>query len=169
MIMIKSIILLLVFISATTIGILISEKYKNRVKDLKEMKNALNMFETKIKFTYEPIPEIFGDISKKSSYNIGNVFDKASKEMKDKTAGQAWELALDTVSTSLNEEDIQILKGLNKLLGKTDIEGQVSEIELTSTFLNTQIERAEKEQEKNEKLYKNLGAITGIAMVILLI
>lgn len=169
MIMIKTIILLLVFVTATAIGVLISEKYKNRVKDLKEMKNALSMFQTKIKFTYEPIPEIFKDISKKSNNSIGKIFEKASQEMETVTAGQAWELALDTVPTSLNGEDIQILKGLNKLLGKTDLEGQISEIKLTSTFLNTQIERAEKEQEKNEKLYKSLGAITGIAMVILLI
>lgn len=169
MIIIKTIILLLVFVVATAIGILISEKYKNRVKDLKEMKNALNMFQTKIKFTYEPIPEIFKDISIKTTNNIGKIFEKASQQMKSKTAGQAWELALDTVPTSLNAEDIQILKGLNKLLGKTDLDGQISEINLTNTFLNTQIERAEKEREKNEKLYKSLGAITGIAMVILLI
>ena len=30
------------------------------------MKTALNIFETKVKLTYEPIPQIFKEISKKT-------------------------------------------------------------------------------------------------------
>ena len=61
--MIKYLTLIIILASTTYIGILISKKYLNRVKDLKEMKNALNIFSTKIKFTYEPIPQTFKEIS----------------------------------------------------------------------------------------------------------
>ena len=44
---IKYITLILILSLTSYIGILISKKYLNRVKDLKEMKNALNMFSTK--------------------------------------------------------------------------------------------------------------------------
>lgn len=54
----KYIILFFIFGTTSFIGILISKKYSNRVKELQEMKSALSMFESKIKFTYEPIPEI---------------------------------------------------------------------------------------------------------------
>ena len=63
---------------------------------------------------------------------------------------------------SLNEEDKNVVKNLGKLLGKTDIEGQLSQIDLTLSFLDGQIEKAEKEKEKNEKLYKTLGVMTGL-------
>ena len=84
-------------------------------------------------------------------------------------AGEAWENAIDSVNTNFSKEDINIIKGLAKMLGKTDLDGQVSEIRLTKQFINTKIEEAEIEKQKNSKLYKTLGATIGLATVILLI
>lgn len=168
MIFIKGTILFLIFILSTLIGILIAKSYKNRVSDLEEMKNALNMLKTKMKFTYEPIPEIFKEISKNTKLGISDIFLNASENMKNVSAGKSWNIALESSKTNMKEEDINILKGLNKLLGKTDIDGQISEIELTNNFLDKQIEKAIKEQEKNEKLYRTLGMITGLTIVIIL-
>ena len=89
--------------------------------------------------------------------------------MKTMHAGEAWENAIDSVNTNFSKEDINIIKGLAKMLGKTDLDGQVSEIRLTKQFINTKIEEAEIEKQKNSKLYKTLGATIGLATVILLI
>ena len=156
MIIIKILILLLIFISTSFVGILISNKYKNRVIELKEVKNALNIFETKIKFTYEPIPEIFREISNNINPNIGYIFSTASSKMEKLSAKDAWEQALDSVDTNLKPEDLKVIKDLGKLLGKTDIQGQISQIELTNTFLDAQIQKAIKECDKNQKLYRTL-------------
>ena len=169
MIFVKVLILLLVFGSSFSIGKLIASKYINRVKELKEMKSALNMFETKIKFTYESVPEIFEQIGTQMEGNIGNIFKESSKNMKDVTAGEAWLQSIENIESSLNKEDKEILKKLGKLLGKTDAEGQISEIELVSNFLDTQIDIAENERNKNEKMYKTLGGIIGLTLVIILI
>ena len=68
MLWIKLIILNLILVSSTIIGITFSKKYTYRVKELQEMKNALNIFMTKIKFTYEPIPSTFMYISEKAMF-----------------------------------------------------------------------------------------------------
>ena len=146
-----------------------SKKYSNRVRDLKEIRKAHNFFEEKIKFTYEPIPDVFEEISKKMSENIGEIFSNASKKMENISAGEAWEEAVNNANTSFTKEDIEILKGLAKMLGRTDIDGQVSEIRLTNKFIDVQIKDAENEKAKNEKLYKTLGATVGLAIVIVLI
>lgn len=65
MIIIKWIILLLVLLVCSLLGVAISNSYKERVNDLKQIKMALNMLGTKIEYTYEPLPEIFLSISKK--------------------------------------------------------------------------------------------------------
>ncbi len=61
------------------------------------------------------------------------------------------------------------MKVFGKLLVKTNVEGQISEIELLEKFLNDQIKIAEEDKMKNEKLYRSLGVIIGIAIVIILV
>ena len=89
--------------------------------------------------------------------------------MQEKEAGVAWLEALEAENNIINREDKEILKGLSNLLGKVDLEGQVSEIELVDNFLNTQIEKAEQDSKKNEKMYKTLGVTAGLAIVVVLI
>lgn len=158
-----------IFFASSYIGILIAKKYTNRVKELKQMKIALNIFATKVKFTYEPIPKIFQEISNKVEGITSQIFRIAAEKMQEKEAGAAWIEALEVKANMINKEDKEILKGLSNLLGKVDMEGQVSEIELVDTFLNTQIEKAEQESKKNEKLYKTLGVTAGLAIVVVLI
>ena len=132
------------------------------------MKKSFLALETKLKYTYDLLPEIFLEIAKGLKQNIRELFENASLQMRKKSAKEAWIQAIELSKTSMNKEDLEVLKGFGKLLGKTDMEGQVSQIELTNQFVDTQIKKAEKELEKNEKLYKTLGTVFGLALVILL-
>ena len=58
---------------------------------------------------------------------------------------------------------------LGKTLGKTDKDGQISEIELISNFLNKQILNAEEVRNKSEKMYKTLGITVGLTLIIIFI
>ncbi len=164
----KIVIYTFIFLSCSLIGILVSNKYRNRVNELKEFKNALNIFKTKIRYTYEPIPEIFEQISKNTNSNIANVFGVASEKMKVLAAGEAWNLALNMEELNINEEDKLALSNLSKLLGKTDVTGQLNQIELTTDFLESQIKKAEQQRDKSEKMYRTLGMLIGMAIVIIL-
>ena len=86
MLIFKIVIYSFIFLSSSLIGILISKKYSNRVNELQEFKNALNIFKTKIRYTYEPIPEIFKEISKNVNPKVGYVFHIAAREMNILTA-----------------------------------------------------------------------------------
>lgn len=169
MLFFKIILLISIVIASTFLGILFSKKYSNREKELKEMKSALNIFATKIKFTYEPIPNVFLEISNKIGGNVGQIFARASSRMKEESAGEAWINAFSDIKNNLLEEDITILKNLGRLLGQTDVEGQVSEIEVVIQFLDTQLENARQEKLKNEKMYRTLGVVSGLTIAIILI
>ena len=169
MILIKYTSIFFVFIVTFLIGYLISKKYSNRVIELKEIQILLDILENKIKFTYEPLKEIFLQMNNLVKGNIGNLVHEIENKLETDNAEIAWEKAIKNSKNNLEQEDIQILENLFKMLGKTDKEGQVSQIELAQIFITTQIKKAEKNEEKNAKLYKTLGATVGLALVIILI
>ncbi len=165
---IKYFILFLILIASSMIGKFISKKYVYRLQELEEIQNSLNILKTKIKFTYEPIPEIFDEISKSSCKNVSNIFKNAKDKMNNATAHIAWKDAVEETITNLKNEDKQVLVTLGKLLGQTDVEGQLSQIEITEKFLEGQLKEALEEKHKNEKLYTRLGTIIGLVIVIVL-
>ena len=89
-------------------------------------------------------------------------------DMEKKTANIAWEEAIEESQNSLTKEDKHVLKTLSKLLGQTDVEGQTSQIEITQKFLETQLQEAQEQRIRNEKLYSKLGTTIGLAIVIIL-
>lgn len=165
----KIILLTFVMGMCTVLGIIKANKYKLRVIDLQEIKKALNLAITKMRYTYEPLPELFKEISKDLNENIANIFIKAHTYMETLNAGQAWEKSVDESSNNFTNEDINIIKGLSKLLGKTDLEGQLMQIELTIKLIDEQLIEATNLQTKNTKLYKTLGATIGLALMIIFI
>lgn len=172
MIFIKYIFLFFVFIIAACIGNLISKKYRSRVDELKSFKEAFNILESKIKFTYEPLGDIFEEISNLFYKNsINSIFIGAKKNMNKLGLKKSWDNAINSnrKNLSLNNEDVNIIKSLGTMLGKTDVEGQLNEINLSMSFLDTQIAIAEEECKKNEKMYRTLGTIFGLAIIIILI
>lgn len=169
MVIVKFIFLIFIFFISATIGVNISKKYSSRVKELKQFFQALTIFEEKIKFTYEPIPDVFLDISNNFDSPLKEIFYNASEKMQSMSASEAWEDAIDESKNNLIKEDKDSIKALAKMLGKTDLDGQVSEIRLTKQFIKTKIEEAEYQRNKNEKLYRTLGITFGLTIVIILI
>lgn len=165
---IKYILLTGIFGLSTAIGILISKSYQNRVVELKEFKNILNIMKTKIKFTYEPLAEIFKQIAKENQTSIEKIFGQMANQLTYNQAKDVWEDCIQNADISIKQEDKDILKKLGKLLGQTDVDGQISEIEVTESFLDMQIEKAEEEKKKNQKIYKTLGVVAGLVFVIIL-
>lgn len=168
MLIVKYFLLVLILILFSMIGKFKAKKYVYRLEELEDVLNALNILKNKMKFTYEPIPGVFREISENTCKNIGNIFRIASKKMEKTTASIAWEESVESSNTNLKEEDKQVIKTMSKLLGQTDIDGQVSQIEITEKFLEKQIKEAEEERRKNEKLFTRLGTIMGLAVVIIL-
>ena len=165
---IKYLLLVAIFGLSTAIGMTISKTYENRVIELKEFKNILNIMKTKIKFTYEPLAEIFKQIANNNETNVEKIFGQMANQITYFQTREVWENCIQEADISINQEDKDILKKLGKLLGQTDVDGQISEIDVTENFLNMQIEKAEEEKKKNQKIYKTLGITVGLIFVIIL-
>ena len=153
---VKFITLILIFGGTSFIGILVSKRYENRLRELEKLKTAIHMLEVKIKFTYDTIPKIFREIELKIDGNIGKIFGLAQEKMNNFSLEKSWNEAIEDSNCFLLSKDKEILKDLGKTLGQTDIEGQLNQINLIYDFLDMQIKDAVLEKQKNQKLYKTL-------------
>ena len=168
---IKGFFLFIIFGLAVYLGNYKAMQYINRVKELISIKSALNIFEAKIKFTQSPLEEIFKNISENcSENNIKHIFRQMTMDIEqNKNIQKSWNDTINNIETNLNEQDKKILIDMGKMLGATDVDGQVSNIKITSSFIEQQLKNAEKEKEKNVKLFRTLGVVSGLAIVIILI
>lgn len=167
MVIVKFLNLFLIGFICFYLGEVKAKSYKNRVLELNKFQNSLVMFKSKLEFTYETIKEVFTDISQVIYENKNNIFIDTLNN--DKEIYISWNEAIDNAKNDFTVEDKEIMKMFGKLLGKTDIKGQLSQIELTQKLIEKQIEKAEFEKNKNSKLYKTIGIISGIAICIILV
>lgn len=133
MLFIKTLNLGLICFICFWIGNLKAKSYENRVIELTKFQSSLLILKNKIEFTYEPINTIFLEISKIVYENNNNIFLETIN--KGDELYLSWNQAIDLVKNDFNEEDKEIIKILGKMLGKTDVKGQVSQIELSQKLI----------------------------------
>ncbi len=165
---------LIVILSCSFLGFILSRDCSKRPQQLRELQGLLQMFENQISYLSDIITEAFERIGRVSSSGTGVFFRKTVEILKDgkaSSASEAWEEAVRQYirTTALNKEDEEILSSFGKLLGNTDIEGQIRNIRLTLGQLALQEEKAEESRKRNENMYKSLGMLGGIAVVIVLL
>jgi stage III sporulation protein AB len=131
------------------------------------------MFENEILFMSNVLIRAFNNISKSLNCEAAKIFRSAADYLSNKVfsdAATAWEQAVrDNVkAASLNKEDEEILISFGKMLGNTDSEGQIKNIHLTIRQLLVQEKKAEELKKSNMEMYRKLGVLGGIAVVIVL-
>ena len=174
LLVIKFSILLGILCASTLVGYLISNRYSGRVKELQDIITSLELFETKINYTYDTIPDCFKAISEYIGGCVGKIFKETAsclERQNDVSTGDCFKNVLDNerVLLNLNDTDIEILKGLSVSLGQIDLDSQIKNIRLVIHTLNSQPEQAKEEKSKNFKLYRNMGMLAGLVLMIVLI
>lgn len=173
-IFVKFVLILMVFILATFIGYALARRYKTRVAEINDMIFALYIFETKIKYTYDSLTTSFlyiADRMKTKVYRLFYITAEQLKENKNISAGDCFKQVVDDekIFLALNKDDIEIIKGLGVCLGQVDMDGQVKTIKLVSDSLKKQLTEATEDNRKNFKLYRNMGVLSGLIIMIILL
>ncbi|NLP14782.1 MAG: stage III sporulation protein AB [Clostridium sp.] len=164
---------LIVFISSSLLGYMYSRKCSERPKDLRTLQGLLQMFENEISFLSNVLTKAFLKIYRCNDSGVSAFFGH-TVEILNSDAGinarDAWTKAVreNINKTALNSEDEEILISFGKLLGSSDVEGQIKNIRLTLNQLKMQEEKAEELRKKNESMYRNLGVLGGLAIIIIL-
>lgn len=171
--MIKVIGCIVIVFASSGLGYMLGAKFKTRVKELGLIKITLQMLETEIVYSNTPLPDAFEIIYTKSSAPVNSMFKSMSRLLNEKThstVGEAFKCALEEVKDTLciNKEDVELLKSFGNSLGSSDIDGQIKNFKMTIKQIEIQEKKAEESRSKNERMYKNLGILAGLAIAIIL-
>ncbi|MBH0329378.1 MULTISPECIES: stage III sporulation protein SpoIIIAB [Brevibacillus] len=163
----------LILFSASMVGWQIGKYYANRPVQLRALLVALQMLETEIVFGMTPLQRAFVKVGHRVSEEVGKVFLLAAEFLQTEkvhSAEEALQQAMNRLwtQTALRRQEREVLESLGQVLGSSDREDQQKHLRLAVTHLRGLEEEARAEQEKYEKMYKSLGFLGGLLVVILM-
>lgn len=158
---------------SSLLGFIFANTYVERTKLLNALLSTIQMLETEIVYGATPLPILMEKVGSKSKAEIRKIF-LSTADLLNKNQGQTFEevwyysVIKETKDTSFSKEDVDLLLSLGKNLGISNSEDQMKHIRLVQEELKRYYELALIEQGKNVKLFKNLGFLLGITIVIIL-
>lgn len=171
--MLKAIGICLTVVSCGGLGLVWARNYEQRPSQLMALESALQLLETEIIYGATPMEDAMELVANRCDKEIRSLFEKTAdqlKKMNGITAGEAWNKALEKFypETALNKSDYYILKRMGAVLGCSDREDQTKHLELTKSQLKMAAKQAEALARKNAGMFKYLGFLGGLFLVLII-
>ncbi|WP_280768397.1 stage III sporulation protein SpoIIIAB [Salipaludibacillus daqingensis] len=159
--------------SSAFIGMELARRLERRTTLLRHVKVALETFDTEVAFAMMPLAQALEQVSRQLPSPTKEFFHQVAVRLTEveTSAVEVWEEELDVwkVHVDLEEKDIEILRQFGQTLGKQDIDGQRKQIQLTQSYLNHMENMAQDAQKKYQSMYRSLGFLGGLLLVIMLL
>ena len=159
--------------ACATMGFTWAGVYEKRPRQLIYLGQGLQLLETEILYGATPLPEAMEQVAANCSPEIAGLFSCTAAElrkMEGVTAGEAWDRALAkfSVKTALAQKDLQILRRFGVSLGASDREDQAKHLKVALSQIKLAAAEAEAAAKKNATVYKYLGILGGLLLVLML-
>jgi len=164
--------MILTLAASSALGLYMSSLGTFRKQNLLEIKKALLILKSEIEYTAAPLPEAMSNIASRTAKPISRLFYDFSQNLKDnpkgETAYQLWLSSIDDNKKSafLKEEDWEVVSAFGKTLGYLDKQMQVDSIQFTMEYLDAQISQLQENNNKTQKMYRSLGVIGGVLLLV---
>lgn len=171
--MVKLIGAVIILFSASMVGWQIGKYYAFRPIQLRSLLLALQLLETEIVYGLTPLHRAFVKIGHRVSPVIGKIFLTAAEFLQQEESLTTQACLQAAVSrhwpaTAMRKEERDVLINLGFVLGGSDRNDQQKHLRLAITHLRGLEEEARVDQSKYEKMYKSLGFLGGLLVVILM-
>lgn len=172
MIVIKIIISVFIVILTAYIGAYKAMKLKQRERILREMVTFLKLVGNEIKYMMNILPNAYEIARQKLNTELKVKIGQIVVDMLDSNNITYIEGSIEkniSEIESLDKYDKDIIISTLKNLGRSDIDGQMNIIQNTINILENQISEANENKRTNSKLYRTIGIIAGLMLVIIFI
>ncbi|MBS4191239.1 stage III sporulation protein SpoAB [Bacillus sp. FJAT-49705] len=170
--MIKIIGAIFIIVATTWAGFEASRRLNERPRQLRQLKSALQSLEAEIMYGHTPLHEAARRISVQVSMPLSRFFDNFAEKLmgSETTVKEAWEQSLKDIwkMTAFKQGEFEIMKQFGETLGRHDRHSQQKQIMLALSHLEREEADAYERQAKYEKMFKSLGFLSGLLLIILL-
>lgn len=163
----------LVIAATSWTGFEVAQRFHQRPRQLREIQSGLQILETEISYGLTPLPKALEKIAQSIEGRIGDFFFVVGNQIINNpgtTIREAWSKGLEYLREhcALTDCDQNILSNFGMTLGVSDRQDQVKHLKLVMAQLAAAEANAWEEKAKNERMFKSLGFLGGLAIVILL-
>ncbi len=163
---------LIILISTSLMGAFLGNREKSRINDLDELKKSLEILISEITFASSALPSALINVSKQSNQKFKHFFTYLGKSLSDRQDVEAaWLNACKNKlnATSLANEDREKLKILASSLSGFDKSLLVRSISIMTDYIDSKKAELSKEAEKSGKLFRSLGILSGLLIIVIFI
>lgn len=174
MIILKLLSSLLIFLTSTSIGYIYGKRFSDRLENLIYLEQCIKILETEVVYGAIPLPDALTNVYNKGKGKVSYIFEEIKNDLLQNKREGVYQSFLSVErklydNLHLIKEDVEIFLALGRVLGTSDRTDQHKNFILILSQISTQILDAKIERNKNEKLYRSLGVITGVGIIILLV
>lgn len=157
-------------VSSSAIGFSMSKSCKNRVALLKGFISAFQVIKSEILFKNRTIEEIVSNIELKIDNRVIEYLKNHIISFGSSVDITSEKCNIDTINTfDLKEEDLSEIKSIISALGNYDSATQSEIIDRSLSRLEFSLASAEKEMEKNSRLYVFIFLTIGLVFSLILL
>ena len=154
------------------IGMYKAKSLKQREYILRDMVTFLSLCENEIKYMLNILPNAYESARQKLSTPLKSAIGAIVVDMLSLDGNLDVDQSIVqniSMLSELTDYDKNVIISTLKNLGRSDIDGQINIIENGIKVIENQINEAVEIKNKNSKLYKTVGVIAGIMIVIICI
>jgi stage III sporulation protein AB len=164
---------ILVLIASSLIGFGLSARYRERPKQLRQLKSALQSLEAEITYGLTPIHEAALHLAGQLPNPVKQFFEGLAERIEKgqgRPLSQIWQETLDAFwpKTALKTNEKEAWRQFGLTLGQSDRTNQQKYIQLALSHLEREEKEARLAQQQYEKMVKSLGFLGGILIILLL-
>ncbi|MFZ3577152.1 stage III sporulation protein SpoIIIAB [Virgibacillus sp. DJP39] len=162
------------FIGTTTwIGFEVSNRFRERPKLIRQLKNALQILEAEILYSQLSLRDAFASIAKQLPDPTKSFFESLAISLGEEKTDlyRVWSEQVNVLdqTSAIGKNEQEILNQFGRTLGQHDFSQQQKHIQLAVHHLDRELEEARDNEFKYSKMAKSLGLLCGLFIVLLLI
>ena len=160
---------LLIFLTSAAVGIFLSNRIKNKKERLIKERKMLEEISIMIRFNSFTLNEIIFELENAGLYNDFKFLNKLTIILKNVVSFPvAWEQAVKE-DDILSESEKKLLTEIGYSLGTSDIDGQLSTLNIYKARFDELIEEESEKYRIKGKMYRSLGVMFGAMIGILIV